>query len=179
MLALQRDPHVFERGQVRKHRRNLERTDETKPRHIGRSQRGDVGSLVQDWPGRWPQELGQEIEARRLAGRVGTDQGVDASAADPQIDVANGEEPREFLGQSVGFKNELIGQSNFPLQPSQPVSLGVAEFLYCLVSDDALGSLVGGRQPRAEYAFNGHIYPRSKARQSPSNADAGYAISRT
>src|ERR1700716_2973679 len=29
-------------------------------------------------------------------------------------DVANGEESREFLGQSVGFENELIGQTNFP-----------------------------------------------------------------
>lgn len=52
-----------------------------------------------------------KIKARRLAGPVGADQGVDASAADPQIDVANGEEAREFLGQSVGFKNELIGQA--------------------------------------------------------------------
>jgi hypothetical protein len=42
------------------------------------------------------------------------------ATANPQIDAANGEESREFLGQSVGFKNELIGQSNFPHRPSHP-----------------------------------------------------------
>jgi hypothetical protein len=47
---------------------------------------------------------------------------VNAATADPQVDVANGEETRELLGQSVGFKNELIGQSNFPRQPSQAMS---------------------------------------------------------
>jgi hypothetical protein len=39
---------------------------------------------------------------------------VNAATADPQIDIANGEESRKFLGQSVGFENELIGQSKFP-----------------------------------------------------------------
>jgi hypothetical protein len=33
------------------------------------------------------------------------------------MDIAYGKEPREFLGQSVGFENELIGQTNFPRQP--------------------------------------------------------------
>jgi hypothetical protein len=42
---------------------------------------------------------------------------VNAATADPEIDIANGEKPRELLGQSVGFENELIGQSNFPHQP--------------------------------------------------------------
>jgi hypothetical protein len=41
-----------------------------------------------------------------------------AATAHPKIDIANGEEAGEFLGQSVGFENELIGQSNFPRQPS-------------------------------------------------------------
>ena len=119
MLALQRDPHIFQRGQMRKHRRNLERAHQAKPRHIGRRHRRDVLSLVENLAGRGLQELGQQIEARRLAGPVRTDQRVNAATADPQIDIANGEEPREFLGQSVGFENELIGQSNFPHQPSR------------------------------------------------------------
>src|SRR3979411_443814 len=42
---------------------------------------------------------------------------MNAATANPQIDTANGKEPREFLGQSVGFENELIGQSNLPHQP--------------------------------------------------------------
>jgi hypothetical protein len=43
---------------------------------------------------------------------------VNAATANPKIDIANGEKAREFLGQSMGFENELIGQSNFPRQPS-------------------------------------------------------------
>jgi hypothetical protein len=37
------------------------------------------------------------------------------TTANLESDIANGEKPREFLGQSVGFENELIGQTNFPL----------------------------------------------------------------
>jgi hypothetical protein len=43
---------------------------------------------------------------------------VNAATPDPKIDIANGKEAREFLGQSAGLENELIGQSNFPRQPS-------------------------------------------------------------
>jgi hypothetical protein len=42
---------------------------------------------------------------------------MDTATADLEIDIANGKETREFLGQSMGFENELIGQSNFPHQP--------------------------------------------------------------
>jgi hypothetical protein len=53
---------------------------------------------------------------------------VNAAAADPKIDIANGEESRKFLGQSVGFENELIGQSNFPLGQSRDVPSRMAGF---------------------------------------------------
>src|SRR5216684_2807517 len=94
VLALQRDPDILQRRQM--------------------------PSLVQNLAGRRLQELGQEIEARRLAGPVGPDQRMNAATADPQIDTANGEETRKLLGQPVGFKNELIGQSDFPHRPSRP-----------------------------------------------------------
>src|ERR1700679_2692154 len=42
VLALQRHPDIFERGEVRKHRRNLERAHQAKTRHIGRRQRGNI-----------------------------------------------------------------------------------------------------------------------------------------
>ena len=48
MLALQRNPYIFQRRQVRKHRRDLERTHEPKAGHVGRGQRGDVLPLVQN-----------------------------------------------------------------------------------------------------------------------------------
>jgi hypothetical protein len=53
---------------------------------------------------------------------------VNTAAADPQINIANGEESRKFLGQSVGFENELIGQSNFPRQPRQRVAIARGQF---------------------------------------------------
>src|ERR1700730_890653 len=42
------------------------------------------------------------------------------NAAAPHLEraIADGKEPRKFLGQSVGYENELIGQTNFPHQPS-------------------------------------------------------------
>jgi hypothetical protein len=46
---------------------------------------------------------------------------VNTATADPQGDIANGKEAREFLGQSVGLENELISQSNFPHQPNQRI----------------------------------------------------------
>ena len=118
MLALQRDPHIFQRGQMREYRRDLERAHEAKPRHVGRGHRGDILSLVQNLTGRRLQELGQKIEARGFAGPVWTDQRMNAATTNPKIDIANSEKSRKFLGQSVGFENELIGQSNFPRQPS-------------------------------------------------------------
>src|SRR3981189_1963786 len=42
---------------------------------------------------------------------------MNTATADLQTDIANGKEPREFLGQSVGFENELIGQTKLPHQP--------------------------------------------------------------
>ena len=120
VLALQRDPHVFQRREVREHRRNLERTHQPEPRDIGRRHRRDVLSLVVDRPGRRLQELGQEVEARRFPGPVRTDQRVNMTTTDLKLDIANGKKPREFLGQSLGLENELIRQTNFPL-PGAPL----------------------------------------------------------
>ena len=157
MLALQRDPDIFQRRQVRKHRRNLERAHEAKPRHIGRRHRRDILSLVQDLTGRRLQELGQKIEARGLAGPVRSDQRVNTATADPKIDIANGKEAREFLGQSVGFENELIGQSNFPHQPTSRCAIARGQFFLTGRSlPDVLGkSRPGPAASGREYAVNG------------------------
>ena len=48
MLALQRDPHILKRRQMRKHRRNLKRAHQAEPRHVGRRKRGDVAPVVAD-----------------------------------------------------------------------------------------------------------------------------------
>jgi hypothetical protein len=40
---------------------------------------------------------------------------MNAAATHLQSNVANGEETREFLGQSVRFENELISQTKSPV----------------------------------------------------------------
>ena len=72
-----------------------------------------------------------------------------------QSDVANGEETREFLGQSVGFENELIGQTNFPHQPRREVPSRVANFYLSAGSPGRLGNRPGPAASGPEYAVNG------------------------
>src|SRR5690349_2788928 len=102
---------------MRKYRRNLKRSHQAKPRHVGGRHRRDVLTLVSDLPSGGFQEFGQQIETSRLAGPVRTNQRVNAAAADPKVDIANGKETREFLRQSLGFENEIIRQSNSPISP--------------------------------------------------------------
>jgi hypothetical protein len=80
---------------------------------------------------------------------------MDATATDLQSNVANGEETRELLGQSVGFENELISQTNFPHQPSPRSPSRVANFsLFGQALPDVLESVQACRL-RPEYAVNG------------------------
>src|SRR5208282_2941443 len=83
--ALQRDADVLEHGQMRKYRRDLKRAAQPQPRNIGRLERRNVAAIEHDAPARRRQELGEEIETRRLAGAVRPDQGVDAAARDLQV----------------------------------------------------------------------------------------------
>jgi hypothetical protein len=72
---------------------------------------------------------------------------MNAATADPKANVADGEESRKFLGQSVGFENELIGQSNFPHQPSPRRPIAVANFSNRQVLLDALEFVVDRPPP--------------------------------
>ena len=94
--------HVFERGQVRKHRRDLERAHEAEPRDVRRPHRGDVAAVERDSPRGRRDEFGQHVEAGRFAGAVRADQGVDRSALDAQRHVADGAEIAEALAAFYG-----------------------------------------------------------------------------
>src|ERR1700722_5451246 len=113
---------------MREYRRYLERANQAQPRHIGRRHRRDVLALVEDLTRRRPEKLGEQIETGRLAGTVRANQGVNTAAPHLEADVAYSKESREFLGQSVGFENELIRQSNSPARPS-PRRLGSRAWL--------------------------------------------------
>jgi hypothetical protein len=40
------------------------------------------------------------------------------TTANPQIDVTHSKEAGELFGQTMGFKNKVIGQANSPHRPS-------------------------------------------------------------
>src|SRR5215212_8910591 len=162
VLTPQRPPYVLQRGQMRKHRRYLERAYQAKTRYVCRRHRRDILSLVEDLAGRRLQELGKQIEARGFAGPVRTDQRMDAAAPNPKLDIANSEESRELLGQSAGLENELISQSNFPHQPSPRSPRVWPTSVHRQVLAGA-SEKPPGRCPRPEYAVNGPPYARRKA----------------
>src|SRR6185437_5118780 len=128
VLALQGDPDIFERREVREYSRNLERTNQAKARHVGWRHRRNILSLIENLSGGRLQELSQQVEARGLPGAVRPDQRMNTAATDLKADVTNGKETREFLGQSAGFENELIGQSNSPVGPA---ALSIAQSQFC------------------------------------------------
>src|SRR6185437_16319143 len=69
-LPLQRNPDVLEYGQVRKHRGNLERADESHPGDCGGARPGDFAAVEEDLAARGGQEVREQVEARRLPGTV-------------------------------------------------------------------------------------------------------------
>ena len=54
------------------------------------------------------QELGQQIEAGRLAGAVRADQRMNGAALDAQINPVHRNEASEVLGQILGFEDEIV-----------------------------------------------------------------------
>jgi hypothetical protein len=104
---------------------------------------------------------------------------MDAATADPKANVANGKETREFLGQSVGFENELISQSKFPHQPSPrcPIAAGQS-FLTGRFSRASWNSPREAAASTAEYAANGPPYARRKGWYCCKRPSFHFAISR-
>src|SRR5690606_34482204 len=98
-LALQAQTHVLQHAQVREHRGDLERADHAAARDLCRPLARDVHAVEHDGARGRLQELGQQVEAGRLARPVGTDQRMDASTPDGQIHIADRREALELLGQ--------------------------------------------------------------------------------
>jgi hypothetical protein len=90
---------------------------------------------------------------------------VNSAAANFETDIADGEKARKFLGQSVGFENELIGQANFPHRPSQRVSPRVVNFLRSRISGNAESHSLHGHIEWREYAVNVMVNARCNAAQ--------------
>ena len=69
---------------------------------------GDVAPVVEDPAAGRLEEMREQVEAGGLAGAVGADQGVDAAAADLEVDVLDRDETLELLGQLARFENALV-----------------------------------------------------------------------
>jgi hypothetical protein len=61
----------------------------------------------------------EKVETGRLAGAIGTDQRMDAAAADGQVHVLDRDESLELLGQAPRFENRIVGHF-WNLQPYAP-----------------------------------------------------------
>src|SRR4029450_4770408 len=86
------------------------RADEAEPGDVSRMRAGDLAALEPDAAAGRRQEVGQEIEAGRLAGAVGADERVDRAPAYPQPHALHREEAAKLLGEVLGLQDEVVGQ---------------------------------------------------------------------
>ena len=63
------------------------------------------------WPERRREEAGEQVEQRGLAGAVGADQRVHAALGDAQVDVGDGAEAAELLGQRAGLEQDPAAEA--------------------------------------------------------------------
>jgi hypothetical protein len=107
-LALQSDTDILAHRKMGEHRGNLERASESHAGDRGRRAAGDVAPLEVDLPRRRREEMGKQVEARRLAGTVRPDEGVNGVATHMQIDVLDRDEALELLRQPFRLENYLF-----------------------------------------------------------------------
>ena len=111
---LQGQAHVLQRRQMREDGRDLEAADQPQPGHHGRLHARDVATLKRDLAARGRQEGGQQVEACRLAGAVGTDQGVDVARLHAQIDGIDSHEAAELSRQAFGLQDGVCHPRTSP-----------------------------------------------------------------
>src|SRR5689334_5140203 len=103
-LTLQGNAHILKYGQMRKRRRNLERAHDAAPCDLRRLLASDVCAIEMDRTRGRLQKMRQQIEHRRLARPVGSDQCMYGATPHFQIDIADRHETLELFGQSPGFE---------------------------------------------------------------------------
>ena len=67
--------------------------------------------LKKIWPRVGRQEVREQVEAGRLAGAVRADQRVDRAATHRQVDVLDGDEALELLGEPARLENRVVGHA--------------------------------------------------------------------
>ncbi len=86
---------------------NLERAHHAEPRDLRRLLVGDVRTVEVDAAAGRRQELGREIEDRRLAGAIRADQRVDRAAIDVERQVLDRGEAAKLLGDILEPERSL------------------------------------------------------------------------
>ena len=97
---LQRDADIVHQRHVAERGRYLERPGDAKPRHLRRCHPGYVRLADHDRPRARLQELGQEVEHRAFACAIRTDQRVDPTVTDVDVDIRHGLEVPEGLAET-------------------------------------------------------------------------------
>jgi hypothetical protein len=87
-VALETCLDVVDHGKVAEQPDVLERAGDPEPGDPVRRRPGDVATVEPDRAGRRPEEPGQDMEQRRLARAVRSDDAMDGSGAEPQVVVA-------------------------------------------------------------------------------------------
>ena len=118
-MGLHRQRHVLDGRELAQHGGDLERARQPQP-HAGMDrQSGDVAAGEVDGAGVGPQVAGELADQGRLAGAVGTDQGMDLALAHLDREIVGRDQAAEALDQPSGFK-ERFSHGAAPSSESMP-----------------------------------------------------------
>ena len=115
---MQPDQNVFEYTVILKNARTLERPDQANTSDFVRLEAVQQGSAIADFTIRGPQEPGEDVECRGLAGPVRANEADDFAVAYRQIQIGNGDESAKIHRYVLDRKNDLprcnAGRHYFP-----------------------------------------------------------------
>jgi hypothetical protein len=93
---------ILDHRHVGEHADILERARHAKPGALVRRGGCDVAAVERQGAGSGRQQAGDQVEQRRLAGTIRPDDAVDAAGCNIHIDLVDGEQAGELLGQTAG-----------------------------------------------------------------------------
>src|SRR5215203_1044406 len=118
--ALDREPHVLERRELRKQVRQLERAAEPLSRAQRRRQAGHVLAVDEDLAGGGAQLARDEVEVGRLAGPVGADDRRERPLMERARDRVDGDMPAEADGEPARLeRGPRFGRAGQSLEARQ------------------------------------------------------------
>jgi hypothetical protein len=107
-LALERDADVLEHGQVREHRRDLERADESHARDRRRPRARDLAAVEEDLPRVGTRKCVSRLKQVVLPAPLGRS-ARGWCRGGRHADVAHRDEALELLGEPARLENDVVG----------------------------------------------------------------------